>query len=62
MSTKKSSSSKRAMTSRSASTISKKASRDWSVPKGKDVQSITRDATRQVIKHYGDTLDKLKRS
>jgi hypothetical protein len=38
-----------------------KGSGNWTVPKGKDVQSVTRDASRQVIKHYGDALEKLKK-
>lgn len=33
----------------------------WTVPKGKDVHAMTRDASRQVIKNYGDALGKLKK-
>lgn len=33
---------------------------NWHVPRGKDMGSVTRDATRQVIKNYGDALEKLK--
>jgi len=38
-----------------------KRSGDWTVPKGKDVQSMTRDASRQVVKNYGEALKKLKK-
>lgn len=31
------------------------------VPRGKDVTSVTRDASRQVIKNYGPALEKLKK-
>jgi hypothetical protein len=34
---------------------------NWTVPKGKDVQGVTRHAARQVIKNYGDALGKLKK-
>ncbi len=33
----------------------------WTVPKGKDVQGVTRDASRQVIKNYSGALEKLKK-
>lgn len=39
---------------------SKSKTTTWTVPKGPDVRSVTRDASRQVIKHYGEALEKLK--
>ena len=33
----------------------------WTVPKGNDVQGVTRDASRQVIKNYKPALEKLKK-
>lgn len=41
--------------------VSHKSDGSWTVPKGKDVQGVTRDASRQVIKNYGPALEKLKR-
>jgi hypothetical protein len=32
----------------------------WHVPRGKDVTAVTKKATGQVIRHYGETLKKLK--
>jgi hypothetical protein len=60
MAVKRSSSSGRVMTSRSAGKITPTTGK-WSVPKGNDITGVTRDATRQVIKHYGDALEKLKK-
>jgi hypothetical protein len=31
------------------------------VPRGKDLNTVTRDASRQVINNYGPALEKLKK-
>lgn len=33
----------------------------WKVPRGSDLRSVTKDASEQVIKNYGDALEKLKK-
>lgn len=33
----------------------------WKVPRGSDLRSVTKDASKQVIKNYGDALEKLKK-
>lgn len=55
---------KRASTANKAgSALSQRSGKvaDWHAPRGKDMGSVTRDATRQVIKNYGDALEKLKK-
>ena len=47
--------------STSSGKFAKRDSAGWTVPKGKDVQGLTRDASRQVIKNYGPALEKLKK-
>lgn len=34
----------------------------WSVPRGRDLRTVTKDATHQVIRNYGETLRKLERN
>jgi hypothetical protein len=34
---------------------------EWKIPRGGDIREVTRDATEQVIKRYGEALDKLKK-
>lgn len=31
----------------------------WTAPKGKTLTAVVRDATRQVIRNYGETLRRL---
>jgi len=33
----------------------------WRMPKGDSVAAVTRDATKQVIDHYGEALTKLQK-
>lgn len=33
----------------------------WKIPRGNDARTVTRDAGRQVIKNYGEALDKLRK-
>lgn len=38
------------------------ALKGWEVPKGKTIGELTRDATDQVIRKYGEALKKLQQS